>query len=281
MILLEDLLGLQKSGQHGRRFRNDGKGYACANFVLNNLQVTPESFLPEYMCACQPGFQGVGATCQARAAITGPHYWDIPVSYFIYHGSRTLGDQKLISAGPLSPFQTRPGQACPANTFAEKEGQRECEACPINSVSAKGSASLAACKCSYGHARGNEGNRSCQCEPHTAQLESHCLPCSKLHVVCREHGSVAQHAPVEQGYARLAGSVQVGVSQRDLRLPKFTEVATKGILLRCSAAWRQSAARALRTRAVRLEPCPAPKRSLHLFPHSSSPARRLCVVRQF
>ncbi|CAE7654385.1 FLS2 [Symbiodinium necroappetens] len=139
------------------------EGYACAHSALPALRVTPELFLPRYMCKCRPGHFGKGATCQA----------------------------------------------CPADTFADDEDQAQCEKCPANSTSANGSAALNACDCSYGKPRGEKGNRSCQCEAHTAQLGGLCAPCSKLHIDCPEPGSIAAHAPVEQGYARISGSLQV------------------------------------------------------------------------
>ncbi|CAE7552411.1 RLP42, partial [Symbiodinium necroappetens] len=138
------------------------EGYACAHFALPALRVTPELFLPQYMCKCRPGHFGKGATCQA----------------------------------------------CPAGTFADDEDQPKCEACPANSTSANGSAALNACDCSYGKPRGEKGNRSCQCDAHTAQLGGLCVPCSKLHIDCPEPGSIAAHAPVEHGYARISGSLQ-------------------------------------------------------------------------
>ncbi|CAE7206176.1 unnamed protein product [Symbiodinium sp. CCMP2456] len=153
------------------------EGYACAHFGLPELHVTPELFLPEFMCKCQPGHFGKGAACQA----------------------------------------------CPADSFADDEDQPECEACPANSTSANGSAALTACDCSYGKPRGEKGNRSCQCGAHMAQLGGLCAPCSKLHIHCPEHGSKAEHAPVEQGYARISGSPQVFRCLEAERCTRFTD----------------------------------------------------------
>eukprot|EP00439_Symbiodinium_sp_Y106_P032306 s867_g3.t2 len=153
------------------------EGYACAEFMLHTLHVTPELFLPQYMCKCQPGHFGEGATCQA----------------------------------------------CPADTFADGEDQPQCESCPANSTSANGSAALTACDCSYGKPRGEKGNRSCQCGAHMAQLGGFCAPCSKLHIDCPEPGSIAEHAPVEQGYARISGSLQVFRCLEAERCTPFTD----------------------------------------------------------
>ncbi|CAE7892400.1 unnamed protein product, partial [Symbiodinium necroappetens] len=147
---LKDKLPLQDS-----RRTLHAEGYACAHFALPALRVTPELFLPQYMCKCRPGHFGKGATCQA----------------------------------------------CPADTFADDEDQAQCEKCPANSTSANGSAALNACDCSYGKPRGEKGNRSCQCEP----------------------GSIAAHAPVEEGYARISGSLQVFRCLEAERCTPFTD----------------------------------------------------------
>ncbi|CAE7397498.1 FLS2, partial [Symbiodinium necroappetens] len=58
---------------------------------------------------------------------------------------------------------------------------------------------------------------------HTAQLGGLCAPCSKLHIDCPEHGSIAAHAPVEHGYARISGSLQVFRCLEAERCTRFTD----------------------------------------------------------
>ena len=43
----------------------DSGGYSCHDLVRRNLQVTPERFLPNFMCACGPGHFGSGTNCSA------------------------------------------------------------------------------------------------------------------------------------------------------------------------------------------------------------------------
>ncbi|CAE7745200.1 MIK2 [Symbiodinium sp. CCMP2592] len=174
----EEALRLKKElpMQESRRTLH-AAGYACADFALHALRVTPDLFLPQYMCKCQPGHFGKGANCKD----------------------------------------------CPANTFADDEDQPKCEECPANSTSVNGSAALTACDCSYGKPRGDPGNRSCQCGVHTAQLGGFCVPCSKLHIDCPEHGSIAADAPVEEGYARISGSLQVFRCLEAERCTPFTD----------------------------------------------------------
>ncbi|CAE7546042.1 GSO2 [Symbiodinium natans] len=118
---------------------------------------------------------------------------------------------------PEETCQCRPGhagrgvncQACPANTFAENDSQPECEPCPANSTSANGSASLSACECAFGNARGGFRNRSCQCGVREAELQHQCISCNKLHLVCNQEGTIARHAAAEENHARIKDSLQV------------------------------------------------------------------------
>ena len=55
--LLEEELRLQEAWVPSKH------GFACHELVAPNLRVTPEKFLPEEMCSCQPGYFGHGIQC--------------------------------------------------------------------------------------------------------------------------------------------------------------------------------------------------------------------------
>ena len=41
-----------------------GESHACRQLATHLLRVTPEDFLPERMCGCQPGYVGHGTKCR-------------------------------------------------------------------------------------------------------------------------------------------------------------------------------------------------------------------------
>ena len=55
--LLDDELKLQKD------WVPRSESHACRQLVTPLLRVTPEKFLPEYMCGCRPGYKGSGVMC--------------------------------------------------------------------------------------------------------------------------------------------------------------------------------------------------------------------------
>eukprot|EP00439_Symbiodinium_sp_Y106_P055427 s2338_g7.t1 len=94
--------------------------------------------------------------------------------------------------------------SCPSNTFSDTENQAKCNACPQHSSAPPAASSLQACECTFGIAKGEKTNASCQCEAHTALLKGRCEVCSKLHLRCPEPGATASTAKAAPNFARLA-----------------------------------------------------------------------------
>lgn len=100
--------------------------------------------------------------------------------------------------------------SCPSNTFSDTENQVECHACPLHSSAPPRASSLQACKCTFGNAKGEGKDASCQCEAHTALLKSEgrCEVCSKLHLRCPQPGALASTAKAAKNFARLSENAE-------------------------------------------------------------------------
>eukprot|EP00435_Cladocopium_sp_Y103_P046232 s1552_g13.t1 len=144
------------------------QAYACQDFGVANLRVTPPLFLPNSMCGCRPGYSGTGIQCSA----------------------------------------------CQANSFNTHMNETLCKPCPPNSNASAGAISQNDCKCIYGSIENaSHGRLACHCPKGEAlsTADGHiCVACSKLHLQCPDHGTIAAEAAVKFGYARLhSGSEKV------------------------------------------------------------------------
>ena len=123
--------------------------YACQDFGVANLRVTPHLFLPNSMCGCRPGYSGTGIQCSA----------------------------------------------CQANGFNNQMNKTGCKPCPPNSNAPSGAISQNECKCIYGSIENSSpGGLACHCPKGEAlsTADGHlCVACSKLHLQCPDHGTMA------------------------------------------------------------------------------------------
>jgi len=57
-------IGVVKPNYNERTVVNQQSGFACFNLLNTSIQISPEKFAPERLCACPPGWIGSGALCQ-------------------------------------------------------------------------------------------------------------------------------------------------------------------------------------------------------------------------
>jgi len=56
--------GVVKPNYNERTVVDQLRGFACFDFVNTLIQISPEKFAPEKLCACSPGWTGSGAQCE-------------------------------------------------------------------------------------------------------------------------------------------------------------------------------------------------------------------------
>ncbi|CAE7618200.1 ESAG8C [Symbiodinium sp. CCMP2592] len=158
---------------------------------------------------------------------------------------RFLPEQMCVCRPGHKGFGTN-CSSCPANTFSDTENQAECNACPQHSSAPPAASSLQACECTFGTAKGEKTNASCQCEAHTALLKGRCEVCSKLHLRCPEPGATASTAKAAPNFARLAPHAEEVFKCLDAG--RCTDAAESGcadgydgpLCLECASGYRAS-----------------------------------------
>ncbi|CAE7511895.1 RLP2, partial [Symbiodinium sp. CCMP2592] len=93
---------------------------------------------------------------------------------------------------------------CEKGKYSDKFNSSECTPCPLGGDTQDvGSSLLESCVCNVGRISVISGKPSCQCDRHTALWENQCVDCNELHLECPDHGSRAEKALPQPGFARL------------------------------------------------------------------------------
>ncbi|CAE7857183.1 RLK7 [Symbiodinium microadriaticum] len=94
---------------------------------------------------------------------------------------------------------------CGPGRYNPEFNRSECTACPKSSShNGHGAVTMQSCQCDVGRIFDDgHGRARCMCEAHAALFRGSCADCRELHLECSDHGSRAETARPQKGYARL------------------------------------------------------------------------------
>eukprot|EP00435_Cladocopium_sp_Y103_P013945 s3795_g3.t1 len=107
-------------------------GYSCHELVRRNLQVTPELFLPELMCACGPGHFGAGTNCSKCPENTFNKHMDRRECQSCPQGGKAPAASQALSACKCpygAPGNVQNETICRCDRGEALSSDHECRSC--------------------------------------------------------------------------------------------------------------------------------------------------------